>query len=140
MNTIFWAVVLVVATLVELATFQLVSIWFAIGSLFALVASLVWDFPQQLTVFIVSSMLLLILTRPILKKRLKTDFQPTNHELNVGKVATVIETVDGSKNTGRVNLDGVEWTALTETPEPIEVGSKVIVLKVDGSKLWVKGC
>ena len=132
-----WAVVLIISIIIEIFTFQLVSIWFAIGSLFAFISSFVFGFPVQLAIFIVSSAIMLIFTRPILRTYIKTDFKPTNHELNIGKIATVTETIDNANQTGRVSLDGVEWTAITETFEPIEVGSHVVVLDVEGAKLLV---
>ena len=132
-----WAVVLIISIIVEIFTFQLVSIWFAVGSLFALISSFVVGFPWQLAIFIISSAIMLIFTRPILKTYIKTDFKPTNHELNIGKIATVTETIDTINQTGRVSLDGVEWIAITESFEPIEVGSHVVVLDVEGAKLLV---
>ena len=132
-----WAVVLIISIIIEIFTFQLVSIWFAIGSLFAFISSFVVGFPLQLAIFIVSSAIMLIFTRPILRTYIKTDFKPTNHELNIGKIATVTETIDNANQTGRVSLDGIEWTAITETFEPIEVGSHVVVLDVEGAKLLV---
>lgn len=132
-----WAVVLIISIIVEIFTFQLVSIWFAVGALFALISSFVVGFPLQLAIFIISSAIMLIFTRPILKTYIKTDFKPTNHELNIGKIATVTETIDTINQTGRVSLDGVEWIAITESFEPIEVGSHVVVLDVEGAKLLV---
>lgn len=137
MNAIFWSIVLIITVIVEIATFQMVSIWFAVGSLMALISSLFLTFPYQLTIFIVVSILMLILTRPFINKHMKTHFEPTNHELNVGQMATVTETINNEKPTGRVSLNGVEWIAITENPEPIEVGSQVVVLKVEGAKLLV---
>ncbi|MGN1412421.1 MAG: NfeD family protein [Oscillospiraceae bacterium] len=137
MNAIFWAIVLIVTVILEISTFQMVSIWFSVGSLIALISSLFVSFPYQLTIFIVVSILMLILTRPLIKKHMKVNFKPTNHELNVGKIAIVTETINKAKQTGRVSLGGVEWTAITETFEPIEVGSQVVVLKVEGAKLLV---
>lgn len=137
MSTIFWAIILIVAISLETVTFQLVSVWFAIGALLSCIASFFVDFPIQLAIFIVTSILMLILTRPLIKKHMNTKFQPTNHELNVGKIAIVTEPINKAKQTGRVSLDGIEWIAITETFEPIGIGSQVIVLKVEGAKLLV---
>lgn len=137
MYTLFWAIVLVVTVVLETVTFQLVSIWFTAGSLCALISSFFVQFPVQVTIFIVVSTLTLVLTRPLVTKHIGTKFQPTNHELNVGKVAIVTERIDKATQTGRVTLSGVEWIAITETFEPIEVGNRVTVLKVEGAKLLV---
>lgn len=137
MLSIFWAIVLIVTIVLEICTMQLTSIWFSLGALISMIVSLFnGSFPLQLTIFIIISVLSLILTRPLIKK-IKVKTQPTNHELNVGKIAIVIETINKANQTGRVSLDGVNWSAVTETFEPINVGSRVVVEKVDGAKLWV---
>lgn len=139
MSIIVWAVVLVVAVLVEVFTMQLVSIWFAIASLVTMVVSLFVDNPiAQLSVFVVVSAVLLLLTRPLLKKMVVKEYHPTNYDLDVGKVATVIETIENSTNSGRVSLNGVDWNANSTDGATIEKGSQVVVEDVKGSKLLVK--
>lgn len=134
-----WLIAFVVFAAVEFATsMALVSIWFAVGSLAALVLSAL-DLPLwiQLVVFIIVSAILLVCTRPIAKKLAKNNVD-TNLELNVGKTAEVLEDIDNTKAVGRVKLDGVHWSAVSQTGEFIEKGSHVTVTKVDGSKLYVK--
>lgn len=134
-----WLIAFVVFAAVEFATsMALVSIWFAVGSLAALVLSAL-DLPLwiQLVVFIIVSAILLVCTRPIAKKLAKNNVD-TNLELNVGKTAEVLEDIDNTKAVGRVKLDGVHWSAVSQTGEFIEKGLHVTVTKVDGSKLYVK--
>lgn len=134
-----WLIAFIVFTAVELATsMALVSIWFAVGSLVALVLS-VLNVPLwiQLVVFIIVSAILLVSTRPIAKKLAKNNVD-TNLELNIGKTAEVMENIDNTKAIGRVRLDGVYWSAVSQTGELIEKGTHVTVTKVEGSKLYVK--
>lgn len=139
MNILIWAIVLVIMVLAEVFTMQLVSIWFAVASLVTLISSLFIDsFLTQLVVFVLISLVLLIFTKPILKKFIKYNHQDTNYNLDVGKVATVIETIDTSSNTGRVSLNGVDWNAQSVDDSTIEVGSQVIVQEIEGSKLLVR--
>lgn len=116
----------------------LVSIWFAVGSLAALILS-VFKVPLwiQLVTFIIVSAILLVCTRP-LAKRLSKNNVDTNLKLNIGKTAEVIEDIDNSKAAGRIKLDGVYWSAVSQTGELIEKGSHVTVVKIEGSKLYVK--
>jgi membrane protein implicated in regulation of membrane protease activity len=118
---------------------QLVSIWFAVASLVTMVASLFVKSPlTQLLIFVIVSFVLLIFTRPLLKKTVVKEYHPTNYDLDVGKVATVIETIENSTNSGRVSLNGVDWNANSTDGATIEKGSQVVVEDVKGSKLLVK--
>ena len=134
-----WLAAFILFTAVEFATsMALISIWFAVGSLAALILSAL-DVPLwiQLLAFILVSAILLVCTRPIAKRHAKNNVD-TNLELNIGKTARVIEDIDNSKAAGRVKLDGVDWTAVSDTGEFIEKGSHVTVTKIEGSKLYVK--
>lgn len=134
-----WLIAFVLFAAVEFATsMALISIWFAAGSLVALVLS-AFDVPLwiQLLVFILVSAILLICTRPIAKKHAKNNID-TNIKIIIGKTAKVIEDIDNLKATGRVRLDGVDWTAISDTGEIIEKDSHVTITKIEGSKLYVK--
>ncbi len=134
-----WLIAFVLFTVVEFATsMALISIWFAAGSLVALVLA-VFDVSLwvQILMFIIVSAILLICTRPIAKKHAENNID-TNIKIIIGKTAKVIEDIDNSKATGRVRLNGVDWTAISDTGELIEKDSHVTVTKIEGSKLYVK--
>lgn len=68
-----WLIVFIVLTAIEMATFQLVTIWFAVGAVAAFITSLFsTSLEIQLIVFLAVSMLLLILVRPIAGRFLQT--------------------------------------------------------------------
>ncbi len=135
---IFWIVILVAALLVEAATFALVSIWFAAGALGAMIAaSMGANLTVQLVVFALLAGLLLVFTRPLLKKLFPHRFIPTNSELEVGKTAVVIEEIDNETGKGRVKLGGVNWAAVSADNEKIPVGEIVKVTAVCSAKLSV---
>lgn len=138
MSILIWAIVLVITVLIEVATMQLVSIWFAVASLVALISSMFVEPLTQFVIFVLVSVVLLIFTRPLLKKLMVKKYQPTNYDLDIGKVATVIEPIDNSKQTGRVSLNGVDWSAKSVDNSTIENGSQVTIQNVDGSKFLVK--
>ena len=94
------------------------------------------SFTAQLLIFVVSSAVLLIATRPLARK-VRRDTVPTNYELDIGKTATVIEDIDNTLNKGRVKLDGTDWAARSADGRPIENGSPVQVVQVSGAKLIV---
>lgn len=139
MLIVLWAVAFVFFVICEVANgAALISIWFALASLvsmFCAIAKL--SFLVQFIVFVASSILLLILTRPLVK-RVANKIVPTNYELDVGKTAIVIENIDNRINKGRVRLDGINWAACSADGSEIEEGSPVKVVKVDRAKLVVE--
>ena len=136
---LFWGVIFVVMLIAEIASMQLVSIWFAVGAAGAFVAAMMGlSFAAQLAIFVIVSVLLLLVTRPLLAK-LRVKQQPrTNADLNIGETAVVIEGIDPSLGTGRARLGGVDWIAVSESGENIPVDTVVMVTRVDGAKLFVR--
>ena len=126
LKIVFWALAFVFFVVCEVATgTALVSIWLAIAALIAMFCAIAkLSFLTQCIVFVVSSIILLLLTRP-------------NYELDVGKTAIVIEPIDNSVNKGRVTLDGTDWAARTEDGSKISEGTPVKVVRIDGAKLIV---
>jgi len=136
---IFWGLAFVVLTIAEIMTVQFISIWLALSALVTMfLAVLEIAFWQQLLIFVIISALLLLATRPLARKLNRASKISTNYELDVGKTATVIEEIDTKKTTGRVRLNGVDWSALTSDNCIIPEGSTVQVEKVDGAKLVVR--
>ncbi|MBQ3160514.1 MAG: NfeD family protein [Oscillospiraceae bacterium] len=135
---IVWTVVLIAALIVEGATFALVAIWFAAGALGALIAAgLGAPFIVQLIIFVALAVVMLIFTRPLLKKLFPNKFIPTNSELEVGKTAVVIEAIDNAAGKGRVKLGGVNWAAISENDEDIPVDEVVVVKEIRSAKVVV---
>ncbi len=135
---IAWAIAFAFFVVVEVATTgALVSIWLGIGSLFAMFCAIgetpLW---VQLLVFVVSSTVMLIVTRPFVKKFQGSVVQ-TNFELNIGKTAIVTEDIINEKCEGRVTLDGTNWAAVSADNDLIPAGTSVTVRQVDGAKLIV---
>ena len=135
---IVWAVALVAFGIFEGLTAQLVSIWFVVGSAAALAATALhaplW---VQLVVFFAVSLIVLAVTRPIVKKRLQKELQKTNADRCIGQDAVVIEEINNLLTSGQVKVDGQVWTARSSDKSVIPVGSVVKVDKIDGVKLLV---
>lgn len=134
---LIWGAVLLLAVVVEIATVQFVSIWFAFSSLICLIIAAcgapVW---AQLLVFILATAVLLILTRPVVK-RLRGSFVRTNYDMNIGKTAVVTEDIENDFSRGRAVIGGVSWKAVSEDGSVIKSGDTVTVKDVDGAKLVV---
>lgn len=140
MELIIWAILFVLFVIAEVVTIQLVSIWLACGSLITLICTYFFDIPfiGQLAIFIISSAILLGITFPLIRKKLNTKIVGTNSELDIGQSAAVIEEINTDLGTGRVTLNGVDWSAVPGNKnEIIPVGSIVTVKEVHGAKLIV---
>ncbi len=140
MQTIFWLILFVVLVLIEIATLGLTTIWFAGGSIIAFILALIgFNIPVQVVAFLVSSILLLVLTRPIAIKHFNQERKLTNAESLIGEYAVVLETVDTLHNVGTVEVNGQEWSAKTDEPhEVIAKGAIVSIEGIQGVKLIVK--
>ncbi len=137
--TMLWLVVMVVLLIVEGVVPGLVSIWFAAGALMALLVAL-WDLPLwvQFAVFLVVSLVLLVLTRPLAKKYVNARITPTNADRIVGSDCVVTEEIDNLQGTGAVAADGKVWTARMDTVDgKAPKGSVVRALRIEGVRLIV---
>lgn len=136
---IIWLIVLVMCLVIEIGTLGLTTIWFAGGSLLATIVALVggplW---LQILVFLVTSIVLLIFTRPVAMKYFNKNRIKTNVESMAGKQGIVTEMVDNIKGMGKIVADGMEWTARSKDNGTIAEGSVVTILEIQGVKAIVE--
>ena len=138
MYTILWFVLLLVFVVVEAATVGMVSAWFAIGSLAALIAALAGgEMWLQITLFLVISAVALALLRPVAKKYFTPRITQTNVDAMAGKICLCITAIDNSSSVGQVKIGDVEWSARSTTGEPIPAGEQVRIDRVEGVKVYV---
>lgn len=140
METIFWLILFVVLLVIEIFTMGLTTIWFAGGALVAFILAFVgFELPVQIIVFLLVSIGLLILTRPIAMKFFNQERQKTNAESLIGQKAVVLEKIDTLHGTGRAEVNGMEWSAKTDdAEETIEAGEVVVIEGIQGVKLIVR--
>lgn len=134
----FWIAAFIFLIIVETTTAQLVTLWFAVGALGAIIANL-FSAPDwaQWAIFVIVSIVTLVATRPLVKKFTQKKIQPTNADRNIGAQAIVLEDIDNTKGKGFVNVKGVTWTARSSNGSLIEKGAMVVVDKIEGVKLLV---
>ncbi|MCI8594360.1 MAG: NfeD family protein [Oscillospiraceae bacterium] len=134
----FWLIALIVFLVVEAVTVGLASIWFAAGSLVALIASgLKAPVLVQIILFAVVSLITMALVRPLARKYFTPKQVATNADRVIGKEAVVIEPVDNINAKGMVKVGGIEWTARSDDDAPIPADARVRVLRIEGVKLIV---
>ena len=140
MNTapFFWLIAAVGFLVLEGCTFNMTSIWFAIGAAAALISCLFTDlFRVQALLFIVVSVLCLLAFRPLATKLRKAP-TATNGDRNLGREATVLTTVTADLP-GRVRLDGVDWNARCATPgDTLTPGQRCRVTELHSTLLIVE--
>lgn len=132
----FWLGLFVVALLLEIVTADMISIWFSLAAvpsfiLALLGASVLW----QILVFLVIAAILLFLTRPVMKKYMKTNEIKTNIDAIIGSKGVVIKEITPD-TVGRIKIKYIEWSAISN--EHIGMDHLVRVLDVDGNKLIVE--
>ena len=141
MNPVYvWLIALIIFIVVEIATMGLTTIWFAGGALAALVLALTKvSFYVQLGAFLVVSMTLLIVTRPLAVKFFNQKREKTNVDSMIGKQAIVLSQIDNLRAEGQVIVNGMEWSARAyENGNMIPAGAVVEVKEIQGVKLIVK--
>lgn len=135
---ILWLVLLVVFLIVEASTVTLVSIWFAAGSLAALLVALfgakLW---LQVTLFLAVAVLSLVALRPLFRKYIRPKLTATNVDSVIGSTGLVTASVDNVTAVGQVKLGAMEWTARSTSGEPIGEGTLVRVDRIEGVKVYV---
>lgn len=134
----FWLGFMVFAIIAEALTVGLVAIWFALGALAAFLCAVcgaqVW---LQVTCFIVVTAVTLFFTRPLAQKYLNCRRRATNADRVLEMTGIVTERIDNIDATGTVKIDGKTWTARAFDGQPIEEGTVVRPVRIDGVKLVV---
>ncbi len=138
--TIFWLILLIVMLVLEAVTLGLTSIWFAAGTLAAMLLSFTRaGFLAQVVVCIAVSVVLLILVRPWARERFNRRRTRTNAQSLIGQAGVVMEEIDNLRAQGRVTVNGQEWAARNVTEnETISAGVPVTVREISGVKLIVE--
>lgn len=133
-----WFGLLVLFLWVEASTVTMVSAWFALGALAAMIVSIcngaLW---LQVVLFFVVSTVCLLSLRPLAKKYFTPKIVKTNVDSVVGSKGKVLESIDNVAATGRVKLGSMEWTARSTDGQNIAADTLVAVDKVEGVKVFV---
>ena len=136
---IFWLAAMVAFLIVEAACpIHLVSVWFAVGSLVAMVVSMLdgalW---LQITLFCVVSGALLASLWPFIRKFLNPHLTKTNVDSVIGSQGLVTQAIDNLTAAGQVKLNGMEWSARSTSGDKISAGTHIRVDRIEGVKAFV---
>ena len=133
-----WVAVTIICVVIESLTLALTTIWFGISAfVMVFLAFTPLPFVAQLFIFVVIAMLLLIFTRPFVKKKLSQKQIATNYERIIGQIALVTKKIT-ALDKGAIKINGMEWTAAVKEDIVLEKGSKCIIEEIAGVTAYVK--
>ncbi len=131
-----WLIVIFGFLIIEALTMNLITIWFAFGALCAFVSSyFTSNLLIQLIVFMVTTILSLVFTKPIFHKYINKNIEKTNFDMIIGKTGVATTDIIPLKK-GRVYVEGKDWMAISDVE--IKKDEKVKVLKIEGAKIIVE--
>ena len=137
---IIWLSLFALSLIIEALTFELVSVFFSIGAIAALIMSFISGVPYyaELIVFVLLSVISLFALRPLMKKVLKKQKRLTNVDEFVVKEVKLTKAYE-QFGFGETTINGITWNVVNvNDKEPIEVCQEAIVVSISGNKLIVK--
>ena len=134
-----WLIAAGVFFIGEIFTAGFLIFWLGFGALLAMVVSFFTsNIIIQMAVFVISSGIFILATKPLINKITKKDVVPTNVYSIIGKPAIVIEDINWETGTGQIKVEGEVWSAKTNDSVIIPKGSEVEIESIDGVKAFVK--
>jgi hypothetical protein len=134
-----WLIASGIFFICEIITVGFLVFWLGIGALIAMLVSFFTsNIIIQMSVFVVSSGLLIFATRPLVNKISKKDVVPTNVYSLIGKKAIVTESIDCTTGKGQIKFEGEVWSAKSKEQINIPAGSEVEIVSIEGVKAFVK--
>ncbi|MBO4540958.1 MAG: NfeD family protein, partial [Bacilli bacterium] len=132
--------IMILSLIAEAAGPALVSIWFSVGALIALILTFIPGVPYwvEIIAFLVGSVATFLLIRPIVKKIMKKRLIRTNADAFIGSRGIMKLGAD-ALNAGEVEIRGAIWTAVpAKEGLTIKEGSIVTIVAIEGNKLLVE--
>jgi membrane protein implicated in regulation of membrane protease activity len=139
MAAVVWLVAGLLLIAAEVLTSGFVLIMFGAGALVAAGFAALGAGPlPEVAAFAGTSVALITVGRPVLKRRLHTTHVPTNVDALIGDRAIVVSTVDARG--GKIKLRGEFWSARAfDETEVLEPGHTVTVMSISGATAVVLG-
>lgn len=134
-----WLIASGIFFICEIITVGFLVFWLGIGALIAMLVSFFTsNIIVQMSVFVISSGLLIFATRPLVNKISRKDVIPTNVYSLIGKKAVVTEDIDWVTGKGQIKFEGEIWSAKSKEQINIPAGSEVEIVSIEGVKAFVK--
>jgi membrane protein implicated in regulation of membrane protease activity len=137
---VFWVILAAILGVGEILTMGFFLAPFSIGALAAaVVAAIGGGFAVDIAAFVVVSVAVLTLVRPIARSHRRTPPSiRTGTAALVGKTGTLVEPIAGPGELGCVKIDGEVWTARAlDEDQTIAAGTRVQVVEIKGAMALV---
>ena len=133
-----WLALFVITIVIEAMTQDIVSVWFTVGAFASLCISYLAPWWVELIVFVVISTVCLLLTRPFVKKLMRSQIRKTNTDEFIGQRVKLL--TDVSKfEMGTVKINSVVYNVIvSDEDEKIEKDSIVEIVSIKGNKFIVR--
>ena len=133
-----WLILAGVFVIGEVLTSGFLIFWFGLAALIAMAVSFITDnIIIQTTVFLISSVILILATKPLVKKFAKVETTKTNAFSLIDKKGIVTKDISSINSTGQVKVEGELWSATGENDIEIPKGTEVKIKEIKGVKLIV---
>ena len=134
-----WLIAAGIFFIIEMATVGFLVFWFGIGALITMIVSFfVPNVYVQTAVFVITSTLLIFLTKPFVNKFVNKDKTvATNAYSIIGRTGIVIKEINPIMGTGQIKVGGEVWSAKTTSDKIIPIGVEIKVKEIDGVKAVV---
>lgn len=134
MEVWIWLGIIVILSIIEAVTVELVSVWFIASAIVSLILQVLGlDFKLCFIIFVLLGIVLMITTRKYLLKLLQVKKTSTNIDRIIGMKALVTKDI---KDVGEVKVDGKIWTAVSD--DALSAGDYAKVLEINSTKLKVE--
>ena len=135
-----WLILCGLFLIIEIFTDSFLFLWPGIGAFISFIVSFFTDnFAIQVGCFAIVTTLLIIFTKPLVKKLMKNnDHTKMNKDGIIGKTGIVIKDIDNLNSTGQVKVNGELWSAFSEISKDVIPKDSIVMIKgIDGVKLRV---
>ena len=135
---VIWLILCAVFIVAEIFTASFFAGPIGLGCLVAaIMAKVGFEGGGQLLSFSLTSVVLLLALRPIWLRMMEGKKIASGVDAYIGKQGRVTETVDSQVGTGRIQLGGESWVAISERNVIIDEGSQATVVRIEGAKAIV---
>lgn len=138
-NILMWLAIVILAVIIEISTYQVVSVWFAVSGLITMILS-AFKCPLeiQIIVFVLLSAVLFILSRPLVKKIQNKKSDNSTIESMIGEEVVVTKEIKvGEVGEIKAKYDRYSAIAPYETKD-IPVDTICIIKEIRGNKVIVE--
>jgi membrane protein implicated in regulation of membrane protease activity len=123
----------------EIFTEGFFLLWFGVGAILAGLLAIFGAGPAwQWAAFVVASAVLFAVSRRFADRFTHKQPPGIGADRLIGRLGVVLEDIDNLENVGKVRIDKEEWRAESDDDDRIAAGTRVQVVRLDGTHAVVK--